>query len=424
MKTLTVPGDKSLTHRALLLAALAAGRSSIRHPLAGADTLATARALTRLGCRVPGLDPAGEVVIEGVGLRGLRQPDGVLDCANSGTTARLLLGILAGHELTADLTGDASLRSRPMRRVTAPLRAMGARFVELGVADRLPLRVTGGRLTGIHHASPHASAQVKSAVLLAGLVGGVAVSVEEPAPSRDHTERMLGRLGVAITRTAQPGGGLRIDLEPAPGLDPLDFDVPGDFSSAAFVLARVLLHGREPVRITGVGVNPGRTGLLPVLARMGARVLLHDTEERCGEPVATLTVEPGALQATTVEAGEVPSLIDEIPVLAVLAARAEGTTVIRGAAELRVKESDRIAALTANLVALGAAVEELPDGLVVHGTDRPLRGRVDSRGDHRIAMAFAVLGAAGDAAIAIDDPAVVDVSYPGFWTMLHEVTAQ
>jgi 3-phosphoshikimate 1-carboxyvinyltransferase len=409
-----VPGDKSVTHRALLLAALATGRSRVRRPLAGEDTQSTARVLRQLGCSISELDADGDVIIDGVGLRGLREPGAVLDCGNSGTTARLLLGVLAGQSFAASLTGDASLRSRPMARVTRPLAAMGATFEDLGEPDRLPLRVRGGELRGLDHVSPHASAQIKSAVLLAGLTGGVPVSVVEPVLSRDHTERMLERLGARLSRHTPADGGAYVGLEPVAQLDPLDAEVPGDFSSAAFVIAHAVLNSRRPVRIAGVGVNPTRTGLLGVLQRMGVSVAVENARESGGEPVADLIVRPTPLRATVVGGAEVPSLIDEVPVIAILAARAEGDTVITGARELRVKESDRIAAIVANLRAVGITAHELPDGLVVSGTGRRLAGSVACRHDHRIAMAFAVLG-------ALDDRDCVAVSYPGFWTMLNEV---
>jgi 3-phosphoshikimate 1-carboxyvinyltransferase len=421
MTLVRVPGDKSVTHRALLLAALATGRSRVRRPLAGEDTQSTARVLRQLGCGVSELDADGDVVIDGVGLRGLREPAAVLDCGNSGTTARLLLGVLAGQAFEASLTGDASLRARPMGRVTQPLAAMGATFKELGERDRLPLRVAGGALRGVDHVSPHASAQVKSAVLLAGLTGGVPVSIEEPVLSRDHTERLLERLGVRLTRRAAADGTSYVASLPIARLDPLDTTVPGDFSSAAFVIAHAALNARRPVRIAGVGINPTRTGLLQVLQRMGVSVSIENARDSGGEPVADLVVVPAPLRATEIGGAEVPSLIDEVPIIAILAARAEGNTVITGARELRVKESDRIAAIVANLRAVGIAADELPDGLVVSGTGHRLAGTVACRHDHRIAMAFGVLGAGPGNDIAVDDRDCVSVSYPDFWSMLDEV---
>jgi 3-phosphoshikimate 1-carboxyvinyltransferase len=422
MIELHVPGDNSLTHRALLLAALASGRSRVRRALISADTESTARVLRALGCDVPPLADSAELVIEGAGLHGRRAAAGLLDCGNSGTTARLLMGVLAGCAFEATLTGDDSLRARPMRRVTAPLAAMGARFEELEQPDRLPIRMHGGPLRGVHWESPHASAQVKSAILLAGLTGHSAVSVMEPWRSRDHTERMLEQLGVRLTR-ALAEDGVVTRLEPVDSLPALDFTVPGDFSSAAFVIALACLGERTSIRVRGTGLNPTRTGLLGVLQRMHADVVIENVHERCGEPAGDVVAAPSSLKATRIEPAEIPSLIDEIPVIAVLAARAEGTTTIEGAAELRVKETDRIAALAGNLRALGVHVEEREDGLAVRGTDRPLAGRVRAFGDHRIAMAFGVLAAAGGGGIEIDDPGVVGVSYPGFWNTLEHVSA-
>jgi 3-phosphoshikimate 1-carboxyvinyltransferase len=355
--------------------------------------------------------------MSGRGLRGLAAPDCVLDCGNSGTTARLLLGVLAAQPLVATLTGDASLRGRPMRRVTVPLLSMGARFRELGAADRLPVEVTGGPLRSLDYASPTASAQVKSALLLAGLAGGVHVTVTEPLTSRDHTERMLRSLGVDLAETFGPAGH-RVALNPPPGLPPLDLTVPGDFSAAAFMLGAGLLAGVGLI-IEGVGVNPTRTGLLPVLERMGATVEVLNRREAGGEPVADLRIRPAALRGTVVTGEEIPGLIDEVPVLAALAATAEGETRITGAGELRVKESDRIAVMVTNLRAVGADADELPDGLVVRGSSRPLRGLIEPAGDHRIAMAFGVLGTFPGCDIQVADTDTAAVSFPGFWRELQ-----
>lgn len=414
---LRVPGDKSITHRALLLAALAEGESRIGAPLAGGDTGSTAAALRALGVEIGTLE-AAEVRVRGAGLRGLRAPAAVLDCGNSGTTARLLLGVLAAQPLTARLTGDASLRARPMRRVTQPLMAMGASIREAGEPDRLPLEVKGGPLRAIRYESPQASAQVKSALLLAGLCGGVPVSVREPVRSRDHTERLLRSLGVAVRADDGGSSGHDVALEPVTVLPNFDLDVPGDFSAAAFLVAAAVLLGRTII-LENVGVNPTRTGMLGVLARMGARVDVVDGREKGGEPVAELHVQPGPFAGTRIGGAEVPTLIDELPVLAVLAARARGETTIRDAAELRVKESDRIGTVVANLRALGVAVEELSDGLVVQGSERPLRGLVQTGHDHRIAMAFGVLAAVPGNDIRIDHPDSAAVSFPDFWRVLH-----
>jgi 3-phosphoshikimate 1-carboxyvinyltransferase len=366
--------------------------------------------------------PAAGVTLEISGPATFRSPEGTIDCGNSGTTARLLLGLLAGRPLTARLDGDASLRRRPMDRVADPLRAAGAEIRELGEPGRLPLQVRGGALRPIEHESPVASAQVKGALLLAALGARVPATLREPGPSRDHTERMLRAMGVDVETWAEDGG-YRIRLEPPDGpLRPLDMTVPGDFSSAAFWIALALLGGAGPLlRIEGVGLNPRRTGFLGALAEMGAEVTVRVDAEAAGEPVGTIEVVPGSLRGVEVPPEWTPTLLDEVPVLACLAARADGTTVLRGVGELRVKESDRIRALRRNLTALGVACRELEDGLEIEGGAGPLRGRVETGGDHRIAMAFGILGAAPDARIDLDDPGCVAVSYPEFWTELRRI---
>ena len=421
-RELRVPGDKSITHRALLLAAAAHGESRLRGLLPGADCGSTARVLRQLGCEIPLLPADGsEIRIRGRGLEGWKAPGAPLDCGNSGTTTRLLMGLLAGRSFCATLTGDASLRGRPMRRVSEPLEGMGARVREIGAPDRLPLEICGGPLRSSRHRSQVASAQVKSAVLLAGISSAVPVTVWEPTQSRDHTERMLRGMEVAI-REASANGVWEITLDPPGGpLPPLDLAVPGDFSSAAFLLAYGLLAPEAELCIPDVGLNPTRTGLLRVLERMGGKISATDISLRGGEPAGDLHVRSSALHATDVTGDEVPSMIDEIPILAVLAARAEGETRITGAAELRAKESDRIRALVQNLRVVGVEAEELPDGLAVRGTDRPLTGRVEACGDHRIAMAFGVLAALPGNRIYVDEPEVVNVSFPDFWTILQRL---
>ena len=415
MIDVTVPGDKSISHRALMLAALAHGKSRIRGILDSDDVRSTAACLSALGVSVGSLD--NDITIKGRGLRALRPPKQPLDCGNSGTTTRLLMGIIAGQQITAAMDGDASLRSRPMRRVTEPLTLMGARVEELGAEDRLPLRITGGTLRSIDHANTRSSAQVKSAILLAGLTGGVPVAISEPVLSRDHTERMLNAMGMQL-RTVVDQGAMRVELDPIEELDPLDITVPGDLSSAAFFLARGLL-GERAVRTPDVGVNATRSGFLDVVRRMHGVVDITERGESGTEPTATLIASRSELQATHVEGNEIPRLIDEIPLIAMLAARARGTTEISGAGELRVKESDRIAAVVGNLRAVGVQAEELDDGMVINGSDAPLRGRVQSFGDHRIAMAFAILGSLPGNEIEIDDTNVVAVSFPDFWRQLE-----
>jgi 3-phosphoshikimate 1-carboxyvinyltransferase len=418
-----VPGDKSITHRALILAALATGRSRIRRPLLGADTLATAAALRALGVSVPDLN--AEVEIEGAGLHGLRASRAVIDCANSGTTARLLMGVLAGCPFESTLSGDASLCARPMRRVTVPLELMGATFAELDQEDRLPIRMKGGALRPLRYDSPHSSAQVKTAILFAGLTGSADVVVAEPILSRDHTERMLAHLGVPLRGGRTADGRPQVSLSPVPQVEAFEIDIPGDISSAAFMVAHALLAGTVPVRICDVGLNPTRTGFIEAVRRMGARVDVENVRESCGELLGDLVVERSRLSAVRITPVEIPSLVDEVPVLAILAAHADGTTVIEGAGELRVKESDRIHAMVENLVALGAAAEEQPDGMVIHGRGpttpggSPLMsGAVRVHGDHRIAMAFGVLAAVTGGAVRVDDPAAAGVSFPGFWDIL------
>jgi 3-phosphoshikimate 1-carboxyvinyltransferase len=423
---LTVPGDKSISQRALIFAALAEGTSRLRGLLAGADPRSTASVLRQLGASIPPLPRDGAPLqVEGLGLRGLDPGGKSLDCGNSGTAARLMMGVLAGQAGVATLTGDDSLRGRPMRRVTGPLTLMGARFEELEETDCLPIRVRGGALGPLEHASPVASAQVKSALLLAGLVGGASVVVTEPARSRDHTERLLAVVGAPpVCRQTELGWQVR-SMDPPGAIDPLDLTVPGDFSSAAFFLVLGLLGGAgSRLTMRHVGLNPTRTGLLRVLRRMGASVDVTDPwSAGAGEPAGTLSVAPSGLAGTQVGSDEVPGLIDEIPILAVAAARAEGATRVTGAHELRLKETDRIRALVENLTAVGVRAEELDDGFEIEGSDRPLAGRVRAFGDHRIAMAFQVLGALPGNRIELDDPAVAGVSFPGFAAVLSQVGA-
>ena len=424
--TLRVPGDKSITQRALILGALADGESRIGGVLRGADPVATGRALAALGVGIAGLDGTGRdsLRIRGRGLRAWARPAGVLDLCNSGTGARLLAGALAAQPLSAVLAGDASLSSRPMERIARPLRRMGASVEYLERSGVLPMRITGGALTRIRHDGKVASAQVKSAILLAGVGAGVAVDVSEPRQSRDHSERMLEAMGVEVVERAVEDGWMVRIAAPPSRLAPLDMDVPGDFSSAAFFLAWAALAGSAaPLTACAVGLNATRTGFLTVLARMGVEVEVRPRATTGGEPVGDLRVAARAnpLRSVRVGRGEVPGMIDEIPVLAVLAARAEGVTRITGAAELRVKESDRLTALAVNLRRIGVEVEEMPDGLQIEGTRRPLSGVVEGFHDHRIAMAFGVLGQTPGCDIRVDDPRVSEVSFPGFWELLARV---
>ncbi|MFC3715742.1 3-phosphoshikimate 1-carboxyvinyltransferase [Luteimonas soli] len=402
-----VPGDKSISHRAVMLAALADGVSHIEGFLEGADTRATAAIFAQMGVRIE-VPSASRRVVRGAGVDGLRAPAGVLDCGNAGTGMRLLSGLLAAQSFDSVLAGDESLSRRPMNRVIEPLSRMGA-HIDAEDGGLPPLRIRGGqRLQGIDFESPVASAQVKSAMLLAGLFARGETSVREPHPTRDYTERMLSAFGVDIEHSpgfARLRGGQRLRAT--------DIAVPADFSSAAFfIVAATLVPGSE-LRLRAVGLNPRRTGLLAALRAMGADIVEERAANHGGEPVADVVVRHAPLRGIEVPVELVPDMIDEFPILAVAAACAQGTTVVRGAAELRVKESDRIAAMATGLRSLGVRVEERPDGAVIGGG--ALRGgTIDSLGDHRIAMAFAVAGQLADGAVAIDDVANVATSFPGF----------
>jgi 3-phosphoshikimate 1-carboxyvinyltransferase len=412
---LAVPGDKSISHRALLLAAIADGESEIRGFGRSADTLSTAAALAGLGA---GVVHEGEVVrVRGAGLRGLRPADAPVDCGNAGTLIRLLAGILAGQAGRFELVGDESLSRRPLERVAAPLRLMGAHIETTD--GHAPLRIDGGTLEPIRYELPVASAQAKSCVLLAGLYTSRGpTTVVEPAPSRDHTERMLQAAGARVARRP-----LEASVWPVERLQPLDLDVPGDFSSAApFLAAATLLPGSE-VRLHGVGVNPTRIGFLHVLERMGARISVYKRRTTGGEPVADLEVAASELTATEIGPGEVPALIDELPLFALCAALAHGESVVRGAQELRVKESDRIETVTNALRAAGGHVSATYDGFTVRGVPtRPQGGGVvESAGDHRIAMLGALAGLVSRAGVEVRDAECVGVSFPGFFETLESL---
>jgi len=410
-----VPGDKSISHRSLILAALSEGTSRITGILRSADVDSTASVLASLGVSLERDRDA--VVVHGRGLRGLLAPSGPLDCGNSGTTARLMSGVLAAHAFDSTLNGDASLSRRPMRRVTAPLERMGARFTFQAARDGLPLTIHGGTLASIGFDSPTASAQIKSAVLLAALNAQVGANVTEPEKSRDHTERMLAARGVPVLVD-----GNSVSIGVARSMPAMDSHVPGDPSSAAFFVALAALLPARDIFMPDVCVNPTRIGFLEVVRRMGASVNIVSTEEVAGELVATIhATGPEALAGVTIGAAEMPSMIDEIPMLACLAARAEGETLITGASELRHKESDRITAVVRNLQAIGVDAEERLDGMAIVGSKSALSGVIETHGDHRIAMAFGVLGAVAGNDIRIDGADCVNVSYPDFWSDLNRV---
>lgn len=409
-----VPGDKSVSHRSALLGALADGRTEITGFLEGEDCLGTLKAIHALGAGVTRKSP-GQYTVDGMGLHGLREPEDIIDCGNSGTTARLLLGVLAGQPFWTLLTGDASLRRRPMGRVAEPLARMGATIVGRDGGKRLPLAVGGARpLKAIACRSPVASAQVKTALLLAGLWADGPVTVEEPARSRDHTERMLRAFGANLDVE-----GTRVTLTPGPALTGQPIAVPGDISSAAFFLVAASIMRDAAVTVTNVGVNPTRAGILEILHAMGARVALRALPPASGEPVADLTASSGELRAAEVGGDVIPRLIDEVPILAVAACAASGITRVRDAAELRVKESDRIRAIATELGRMGARIVERPDGLEIHGGRRLRGATVTSGGDHRMAMALVVAGLAADGPSVVDDTACIATSFPGFLDLVN-----
>ncbi len=412
--SVAVPGDKSISHRALLLGAMAHGETEVRGLLRGEDCRATLAALRALGVGIAEA-PDGTVRVVGLGIESWREPEAILDAGNSGTTLRLLAGLLAGRPFCSLLTGDGSLRRRPMRRVVDPLRAMGATVLGRAEGAYAPLAIRGGSLHGIAWSSPVASAQVKSAILLAGLQAAGETSVTEPFVSRDHTERMLSAFGAAPRRngaTVTVAGGARLSATA--------LAVPGDLSSAAFLLVAAAAREGAAIRVREVGVNPTRTGLLDVLERMGAAVRREHPRLEAGEPVADLVVEGRQLHGVRIAADLIPRLIDEVPALAVAAALADGETVISGAAELRVKEVDRVAAVAEELGRMGAAISPTGDGLRIQG-NATLRGAVvSSRGDHRMAMSLAVAALFAEGQTVIRDVACANTSFPGFAGVLAD----
>ncbi len=413
--TIRVPGDKSISHRALILASLADGVSEVRGILESEDIHSTAAVLRALGVEVPTL--SSSFSIKGKGRRGLVQPRGSLNCGNSGTTTRLMAGVVAAHPMSARFEGDESLSRRPMKRIAEPLSYMGAKF-DFDRGDGLPMTVHGVDLRSVDWNTRASSAQVKSAILLAGLVAGVEVRVTEKSPSRDHTERMLRSIGVDVENDRN-----QVCLRPVSHFRPLDIDVPADPSSAAFFIALATLAAEGEMVLTDVCLNPTRTGFLNVMRRMGARIDVIEESETGGEVVADLRISPSSLRGASVGGSDIGSIIDELPLLACVAAGASIDLEITGAEELRVKESDRIAVVVQNLRIVGADVQELPDGLRVKASRRALAGTIDPRGDHRIAMAFAVLSAVSGDKISVLNPECVAVSYPRFWEDLRTVTA-
>ena len=410
---LTVPGDKSISHRAVMFGSLAKGTTRITHFLEGADCLSTISCFRKMGIDIEKTD--GEVLVHGKGLHGLSAPSEILDVGNSGTTTRLISGILAGQDFDCELNGDASIQSRPMKRIMTPLSLMGADIESIKGNGCAPLRIRGKKLHAAHYNSPVASSQVKSCVLLAGMYADGITSVTEPVLSRNHTELMLNYFGAHVNSIDTTAS-----IEPEPFLEARDITVPGDISSAAYFIAAGLLTPGSEILLKNVGINPTRDGMLRICKAMGADITLLNVNDD-GEPTADLLVRTSTLHGTTIGGSVIPALIDEIPMLAVMAAFADGTTIIKDAAELKVKESDRIAVMVENLSRMGADITATDDGMIIHG-GRPLHGaEIDSHLDHRIAMSFAVAGTIVDGPLSILGGDCVNISYPDFYSDLYKL---
>ena len=411
---MTVPGDKSISHRSIMLGALAEGTTEVHGFLQGADCLSSISCFEKMGVQI---ENQGDIVrIHGLGLHNLQAPSGTLDVGNSGTTTRLMSGILAAQSFTSLVDGDASIRKRPMKRIITPLTQMGASITSLNQNDCAPLRIEGSPLHGIHYQSPVASAQVKSAILLAGLYADGETSVTEPYVSRNHTELMFESFGVPVHCE-----GTTVTIRPVHSLKAQKILVPGDISSAAYFLVAGLITPNSELVIRNVGINPTRDGILDVCRAMGADITLEHVSDAIGEPTADIRVRTSALHSTVIEGAVIPKLIDELPIIAVLACFAEGTTVIRDAQELKVKESNRIDVMVYNLSAMGADIEATEDGMIIHG-GKPLHGAViDSSLDHRIAMSFAIAGMNADGETEIQGAECVNISYPNFYSDLEHL---
>ena len=410
---ITVPGDKSISHRAVMFGSLAKGTTRITHFLEGADCLSTISCFRKMGIDIENNN--GEILVHGKGLRGLSSPTDILDVGNSGTTTRLISGILAGQNFVSELTGDDSIQSRPMKRIMTPLLSMGADITSIKGNNCVPLRIAGHPLKAIHYDSPVASAQVKSCVLLAGMYSDGVTSVTEPVLSRNHTEIMLNYFGAQVTSE-----GTTASIVPEPSLHAREITVPGDISSAAYFIAAGLLVPGSEILLKNVGINPTRDGLLRVCKDMGADITMLNVNMD-GEPTADLLVRTSSLHGTTVGGEIIPTLIDEIPMIAVMAAFAEGTTVIKDAKELKVKESDRILVMAENLSRMGADITPTDDGMIIHG-GKPLHGAViDSYLDHRVAMSFAIAGLLCDGPLSIKGGDCVKISYPEFYEDLYRL---
>lgn len=410
-----VAPDKSISHRTIILSALACGQSRVKNFLVAEDTISSCWCLSALGVNIQ--QQGQEVLINSPGINNLSEPYKILECGNSGTTMRLMAGLLAGRPFTAVLSGDDSLNKRPMQRVLTPLSLMGTSFMARG-GKFPPLAVQGGQLQGIEYTMPVASAQVKSALLLAGMQADGITVIHEPVLTRDHTERMMAAIGARIERKDNS-----VSIRPSEELRPQDWDVPGDISSAAFLLVAASIIPGSEILLHQVGVNPTRTGILEILNLMGADIQIHNLQTVAGEPVADLLIRSAHLKAVEIGGEIIPRLIDELPILAVAMSVAQGTSVVRDAGELRVKETDRIAAVTSELRRMGAAIEATEDGFIVNGQESPLHGtKVDSFGDHRIAMSLAIAGLIADGATRIENAEAVNISFPEFWNTLQSLS--
>lgn len=412
--TLSVPGDKSISHRAVMFGALAQGTTKISGFLEGADCLSTIRCFRQMGISIE--QNGSDVLVHGKGLHGLSAPSDVLDMGNSGTTTRLISGILAGQRFSSTLTGDASIQSRPMNRIMTPLKEMGADITSLKNNGCAPLSIQGTQLHGIHYNSPVASAQVKSCILLAGMYADGETKVTEPVLSRNHTEIMLQYLGADVRSF-----GTTACISPEPKLTAREISVPGDISSAAYFIAAGLLTPNSEILLKNVGINPTRDGILKVCRQMGADITLFN-ENLQGEPTADLLIRTSSLHGTVIEGDLIPTLIDELPVIAIMAAFAQGTTIIRDAQELKVKESDRITVMCENLKRMGADVTPTEDGMIINGGKNLHGACIDSHLDHRIAMSFAVAGAICDGVLSINGGECVNISYPEFYKDLYSLS--
>lgn len=411
---LTIPGDKSISHRAVMFGSLAKGTTEITNFLQGADCLSTISCFQKMGIEIE--NTQGRILVHGKGLHGLKAPSQILDCGNSGTTTRLMSGILCGQSFSSVLTGDESIQKRPMKRVMDPLTTMGANIKSRLGNGCAPLEIKGSRLSGIHYHSPIASAQVKSALLLAGLYADSPTSVTEPYISRNHSEIMLSSFGAKIRVK-----NTTASVEPNPILEAVNIEVPGDISSAAYFIAAALLVPGSEVLLKNVGINPTRAGILEVALQMGGKITLLNERLQGGEKTADLLIQSSDLQGVTIEGAIIPTLIDEIPIIAIMAACAQGTTIIRDAAELKVKESDRILLITRNLKAMGADIEATEDGMIIQGGKSLHGAHIHTAKDHRIAMSFAIASLLTDDEVTILDPECVNISFPDFYEQLYSL---